>query len=320
MWRRILRALTALIILLLWSTPALAGTSNPITVTGTPAGGGAGSITFFTVTYVDPHRVDLSWGKDGDSPNVMIRAQSGGDLHEIPDQNTAPSEGYLVYYGAGLSTSDTSMDFDQLVYTDSSTSPYYQNNPTFLYYKIWAQRADGTWHTASKSGWKESELVIAIFFGLLAMGSTLTMFLSKGARSPMLGFPCGVLWFLLGGYMYTSLRVTATDIYGISSFAFFLLGVGMIYFSFAFNNKDLDFTRKQSLESGLFIDEGKRKAKILAAKTAKEEAKAKEDTFGDDPWGDDDDLERSRPSLRAQQLHARAALRKSGVYRRSEFN
>jgi len=63
--------------------------------------------------------------------NVMIRSKVGGYPVTPTDKNIAPSDGELIYYGDGVKS-----------ITDMSYSP-------FKFYRLWVQKVDGTWHTAS---------------------------------------------------------------------------------------------------------------------------------------------------------------------------
>lgn len=155
---RILRFLIVFIMLGTQLLPlvALADVSVSITVTATPII--TGGITDFIITYVSDTQLDLSWTLIGDAVKIMIRGKYGAYPADIPNENTTPTDGYLVYYGSGSSVSDTTMNFDE--------------NAGILYYKAWAQRADGTWHMVTSTGNKESlEVILLSFIGtILAVG------------------------------------------------------------------------------------------------------------------------------------------------------
>jgi len=142
-------------------------------VTATPAYG----IRTFTIVYVGDTQMDLSWTATGDVVNVMVRAQYGEDLDEIPNEDTAPSDGYLVYEGAGSSISDVSMDFDQ--------------NPGPLYYKIWGQKVDDKWYTGSYSAWEESAVMTLL--GMLFFAFILSYLAFRSSFKPM-RFVAGFAW------------------------------------------------------------------------------------------------------------------------------
>jgi hypothetical protein len=160
---KLLRCLAVIIILAISIMPiaVLAGTSVNVTITATPMF--TAGITSFTITYISETQIDLDWTVDASVDQVMIRAKYGEYPANIPDEDTAPTDGYLVYYGNGLAASDTSMDFD--------------SNLGTLYYKAWAQKADGHWYVATSTGFKESEVVALILlfgFGLVISGYAIT--------------------------------------------------------------------------------------------------------------------------------------------------
>jgi hypothetical protein len=131
---------------------ALAATQEEVTITATP---GFGILTF-TVTYISETQLNLEWTTDDSVASVMVRAKYGEDLDEIPDEDTEPSDGYLVYEGADSSCSDTSMDFDQ--------------NAGPLYYKIWGKTDEDKWLINSAGDWEESAIMTLAIFGGLALG------------------------------------------------------------------------------------------------------------------------------------------------------
>jgi hypothetical protein len=141
---------TILITIGLSITPSIVLGDAIITVTNTTWF--SSGITSFTVTYVSDTEIDLSWTTDRTIANVMVRAKYGTPPANPPDANTAPSDGYLVYYGSGTSAVDTSMDMNQ--------------NMGTLYYSIWGQNADGTWNLIHYSGSAESrEMLLLAFLG-----------------------------------------------------------------------------------------------------------------------------------------------------------
>jgi len=140
----------------------LAATTAIVTITNTPWF--TLGIQSFTVTYVSDTEMDLAWTNDATVANVMVRAKYGQYPANIPDQNTQPSDGYLVYYGSGLSAVDTSMDMNQ--------------NAATLYYTAWAQKGDGTWYTTMSQSSKESREVVLL--ALLALAIGLSYFAIKG--------------------------------------------------------------------------------------------------------------------------------------------
>lgn len=158
MLSKILRILMVIMVISICCvSPVMAGTSTDVVIWATPSL--STGIIGFTVTYISETQLDLTWGFGAGVDNIMIRAKYGAYPDDIPDEDTAPTDGYLVYYGSGVSVSDTSMDFD--------------TNLGTLYYKAWAQKVDGHWYVTTSTGSKESEVVILILlfgFGLAISG------------------------------------------------------------------------------------------------------------------------------------------------------
>lgn len=152
---------------------ALAAIEQEVEVTASPAYG----IISFSIDYISDTQMDLSWTVAADVTNVMVRAKYGEDLDEIPNEDTDPSDGYLVYEGAGSSVSDTSLDFDQ--------------NPGPLYFKIWGQKVDNKWYTGSKYVWEES--AVMTFLGILLFAFILSYLAFRSSFKPM-RFVAGFAW------------------------------------------------------------------------------------------------------------------------------
>lgn len=167
---------TVLCLAVITATPIYAATTSIITITATP---GLGVLTF-TATYISDTQVQLDWTVSPEVDKVMIRASYGSEPDDIPDEDTAPSDGYLVYYDAGLSANDTSMDFDQ--------------NPGPLYYKAWAQKVDGKWYTTSLTDWKESKTLALIAIVLLC---ALVSYLSIRSSNILLALGASITWIFL---------------------------------------------------------------------------------------------------------------------------
>jgi hypothetical protein len=143
---KILRVFIVAVMLVFLAAPTviLAAKSADVNVNATPIF--TAGILSFTITYVTDTQIDLEWTVDPTVDKVMVRAKYGEYPHDIPNEHIAPSDGYLVYYGFEFSTVDTSMNFDE--------------NVGILYYKAWAQKPDGHWYTATKTGQEESKQMI----------------------------------------------------------------------------------------------------------------------------------------------------------------
>lgn len=96
-------------------------------------------------------------------------------------------------------------------------------------------------------------MTIAIALVIAAL-LTVGMFV---ARERMLGFPCGIAWFIAGGLCYVS-SAADWDMDFISAFSWFFMGVFAIYASFGLR------TKTEELDIGdEYIDEGKDDLKFI---------------------------------------------------------
>ena len=138
----------------------------------------------------------------------MVRGKYGGYPADIPNDTTDPSDGYLVYYGSGSLVSDTSMNFDQ--------------NPGLLYYKAWAQKADGTWYIATGTGSKESRVVLFIGMIFLVFGLTIASFTLKGIIAPILRLASAILWIIMIPIMLSQ-NWTTTNTYLPTAISYFCI-------------------------------------------------------------------------------------------------
>ena len=169
------------VVSLLDAVPALAATTAVVTILGIPAF--TAGITSFTVTYVSDTEMDLNWTVGAGVENVMVRAKYGTPPTNPPDINTAPSDGYLVYYGSDLSAVDTSMDMNQ--------------NAGTLNYTAWAQKLDGTWNLVPKTNSQESREVVLI--ALLGLSGGLSFFAIKG-KNILLAVLASISWLIVFAY------------------------------------------------------------------------------------------------------------------------
>lgn len=203
-------------------------TYQEVSVTATPKF--TDGITNFTVTYVNETQIDLSWGFSGDAVNIMIRAKYGEYPDDIPDEDTAPTDGYLVYYGSGTSCSDTSVNFDENVST--------------LFYKAWGQKASGKWYTDTSTGEQESEMLLLGILAGLALIPLIASFALKSGRKILCWVSAGG-WILLSAYSYTRYE-TLWDVY----YSLFLFA-GIMVMACAF----LPLIFKEKKEDDLSVDE-----------------------------------------------------------------
>ena len=200
----------------------LAATTAVVTVTNTPYF--SQGISSFTITYVSDTEMDLNWTVDDTAANVMIRAKYGSYPTDIPNENTAPSDGYLVYYGTDLSVADTSMNFNE--------------NAGSIYYKAWAQKADGTWYVPTHTSSKESREVVLI--GLIGLGVIGSIFAIM-KRNVLFAIGAGALWFFL--ITYTRVNPLPNIVAGSGADSIFIgvciaFSVATLLSVFWLNNRD----------------------------------------------------------------------------------
>jgi hypothetical protein len=281
-WRWI-RLVLAVLLLSAYPTGAiLAGTVVDVSIFATPLFGGG--IFTLNITYVTDTRMDLDWTVGPDVDKVMVRAKYGSYPTDIPDQNTAPSDGYLVYYGNGLSASDTSMDFGNTVGT--------------LYYRAWAQKVDSTWTVTPAEGNKEGLVILLAILALIPLGLTVTMFVT---RNSMLGWPSGGFWFIFAAYNYqTAVVRDITDI----NYALFWISSSMLLFCIigAYGLREKD-DRKVGMDEDEeeYVDEAPKGTYVTDDTVSRRGERADDDM--DDGFED-------RPKTRRQALHERARMRK----------
>jgi len=166
-------ALIIVIAIFLIPVSVLADTSASVTVTAT--GYVVGAPGDFTLTYISDYEVGISWTKGADAVNTMVRAKYGS----MP---TSRTDGYRIYYGDGISASDTGVNFDESAAT--------------VYYRAWSENAGGLWEETGTSDSMESAIMTLL--GILTF--------------------CGIMSFIALRSSFFGLRLIA----GMSWFAFFI--------------------------------------------------------------------------------------------------
>ena len=196
--RRTVLVVLTLCLLFSMGTPVLA---EIITIIGNPLT--TGGILNFTVVYVTDYQMDMTWGFGAGTDNIMIRGKYGSYPADIPNINTAPSDGYLVYYGNATSTSDTVVDMSFNQVDDISDN---SNTPFTIYYKAWGRNADGTWQMMPGTGSKESRELILLTIGLITLLLTIfawVAYMQKSmTASMMLHGVCIILWIVVAYFLY----------------------------------------------------------------------------------------------------------------------
>ncbi len=133
-----------------------------------------------------------------------------------------------------------------------------------------------------------------LFYALVVTSVALTCAMFA-TRNSMLGFPCLIFWAILGGDSY-QLSAAAWDIYYLVFFASMGMAIFTGYAAFTLRKRDLNAPKKDWLDSGKFIDEGRSKGDGNLAEKS-------EGGYID---------EETTPSRRTQDLHDRADARRSG--------
>jgi hypothetical protein len=140
--------------------------------------------------------------------------------------------------------------------------------------------------------------MLLILLVVISVALTVAMFATK---QMMLGFPCLIFWALAGGYCYQH-STAIWDMYYLSFFASMGMAIFTAYAAFALRRRDLEPAEKDWEDSGKFIDEGKGK-KSTGTELDLYRGESNSDSYIDEP---------SAPSRRTQELHERAALRRTG--------
>lgn len=223
----LLRIIAVIFILIAMpALPIMAADMQDVTIAATPLV--SGGIANFTITYVNDYRLDLAWQRTGDAANVMVRCKYG-------DYPTDRDDGYLVYYGDLLSYSDTAVNLEE--------------NASTIFYRAWARTAGGVWNESAEENFWEAIGMTLIALGLLAVGLTVAMFVTKQA---MLGFACVLFWAVIGGYTYTLSSTPWGDWQFLLSMSCLM---GMVPFS-AFAAFGLRTKKEEAIEGDQLIDEG----------------------------------------------------------------
>ena len=131
------------LLLLLVPLPLTAGTTAEVTITAT--GYVVGAPGGFTVTYISDYEIGLSWTMGIGANNTMVRAAYGRE----PEDRT---DGYLVYYGNGTSTTDW-------VNLEATSAK--------VHYRAWSETVAGAWEETGSTGWTEG--VGMLFIGMVVL-------------------------------------------------------------------------------------------------------------------------------------------------------
>ena len=109
----------------------------------------------------------------------------------------------------------------------------FSQNAGPIYYKAWAQKADGTWYITPTEGSKESrDVILATLFGVLALGAIVFTIIGYTKHQPILALFGAAFFLIMGGFSYTQ-SLSQWDIWYDLMFISFIFGglIAMVAFS-----------------------------------------------------------------------------------------
>jgi hypothetical protein len=174
--------------------PSVVLAANP-TVTITVSVWVVGAPSGLVITYISDTEVQLDWVKGLDAENTMIRAKFGS-------YPTSRTEGYQVYYGDGITATDTGVNFDEGV--------------ADVYYSLYSQNADGIWEEVGTGGFLENpNMFLAVLAGIAIGFLALSLIFKRG----FLSFGSAGVWLVAGIYCF-SRALEYWDVYFSLGFLF----------------------------------------------------------------------------------------------------
>jgi len=175
--------------------PSVALASNP-TVTITVSAWVVGSPSGLVITYISDTEIQLDWVKGADADNTMVRAKIGSE----PASRT---DGYLLYYGAGETATDTGVNLDEVA--------------TPVYYRLFSQNAAGQWEEEGILGFIEGIGVTTIAFIALALG---IFGLAIWRRHLLLYAVAAIGCLVIGAHLTSTSLIFGVPIYLMSGYMF----------------------------------------------------------------------------------------------------
>lgn len=187
MWKKFL-VVIVIGVLFMGGGKVLADTSAQVTITA--VGWICGAPGDFTLTYVNDYEIQIDWTKGVDADKTMVRAAFGRVPEDI-------SDGYQVYYGTGISCTDTALSMA---------------TPEIVYYRGFSQNAGGVWSSLFASGDTGGFMSASfLFLGLIGIAAFLTWFASKRPEI-LIALAAGLTWLSLGFWLLlgdvTNLQLT----------------------------------------------------------------------------------------------------------------
>ena len=183
----------------LFPSPVSAGTTADITITAT--GIVIGAPGGFTLTYVSDYEIQIDWSKALGAENTMVRAAVGRYPTDITD-------GYLVYYGDGVTATDTGISLDE------TAAP--------VYYRAWSQTALGVWSPVWAEGLMEGIGVIIVGIAALILVALIAMGLAWQMKTMMFAIVGTFVMLMTGFFAYTKIETDGDLFWG-----FFFGCIGM---------------------------------------------------------------------------------------------
>ena len=248
----------------------MASTTADVLVTATPFTGGPTAPSGFTVTRITDTLIKLDWTPAAGANNTRI-------LAKVDSPPTGLTDGYVVYYGNGVTANDTFTNLDVIGGT--------------VYYAAFTENATGGWSLGWATGETEGIGMTLLGLSLIAVFLTVAMFMSK---QMMLGFPCVIFWSVLGAFAYGE----SSTPWGDWQFFLFFGSMGMTIFS-ALAMYGLRTKKEELAEGDEFIDEGKDDLKFI-------------DEGGNEPRSQDGEP----PYSRTQAIRDRARRRREAIQRK----
>lgn len=237
-WRRLVLAVVlAALALVAGTATAIAGTSQEVTITATPNVGQPGVPSNLTLTDLGFVTVQADWSAAANATYYMLR----GSRDDYP---TLVTEGELLAYVSATSANFTSVDL----------------NINTGYVSLWAYSSDNSTYnpsylTASIGGEPMEDMGANMGLLALIILPVGLLYAMVRAREPMLGFPAGISWWILGAFAYGQSSTPWGDWQYYLFFASMFFGVFSIYAAYALRKKDLDSRKQDFLDYGPYVDE-----------------------------------------------------------------
>jgi len=111
----------------------------------------------------------------------------------------------------------------------------FDQNPGLLYYKAWAQKADGTWYTVTSTSSKESRELILLFFGGLTLVLT---YMEIKTRNMPLGALAAGSWIVMWKYVTSNTIIVDNSSQNIFTIVCIVAAIIMFFWGIIANGND----------------------------------------------------------------------------------